>query len=96
MLLTARPELLVLLLHEVRLGEQGVGLGRVCEVARRVDAAELDGARPERAVLRVVVEAGDVSWTANRSQLAPSCSQWRKDAYTDKVPTPRGSQLTMS
>ena len=64
MLLAARPELLVFPLHEVRLGEQGVGLGRVCEVCRRVDAGELDGACPERVVLCVVLEAGYVSWTA--------------------------------
>ncbi len=74
MLLAANPELPVLLLHEVRLGQQRIYLGLVCEIARRVDAAELDGALPKRLVLGVVLEARHVSRTETKVNSTIACA----------------------
>ena len=59
--LAASSELFILLLHDVRLGQERVDLGLVREVARRVDAAQFDRARPERVVFVVGIEAGNIS-----------------------------------
>lgn len=56
------PQLLVLRLHERCLGHQPVDVGLVGEVARHLDAVELDRPVPERVVVVDTIKAENVSW----------------------------------